>query len=234
MRDLASSLARVKAEIADACKAHGRQTEDVRLVAVSKFHPEQVLREAACAGQRDFGENYVQEAIAKQNSLRDLDKPIRWHLIGHIQSRKAKDIAGKFDLIHTLDSIKLADALNRHMDGQAKQKVLIEVNVGREPQKSGIMPELTSGLVKHTLENCPGLELHGFMCMAPLYNSGDKARPWFADLRELRDRVEREFGVALPELSMGMSGDFRSAIAEGATIVRIGTSIFGPRPLRES
>ena len=231
MGEVARRLAGVNQEIWAACRASGRDPGEVRLVAVSKFQPERAIREAALAGQTAFGENYVQEANAKQTAFSDFEKQLEWHMIGHVQSRKARDVAGRYALIHSLDSTRLADALERHLEA-ASQKVLIEVNIGEESQKTGIMPQEAGSLARHVLEKCPHLALNGLMCMAPVYDAGEQARPYFRALRELRDRLEREIGHELPELSMGMSGDFCAAIAEGATIVRIGTGIFGPRPAR--
>lgn len=231
MKDVAGRLAAVNLEIESACRSSGRRRDAVRLIAVSKFHPDADIQAAIRAGQMDFGENYVQEALAKQAVISAGESAPRWHMIGHVQSRKARDVAGKFEMIHTLDSIKLANALQKHIDGNV-QKVLIEVNASGEKQKSGIRPEDAQELARHVLERCPGLDLRGLMCMAPVYDAGELARPHFARLRRLRDALEHDLGVRLPELSMGMSGDFGAAIAEGATMVRIGTAIFGARPLK--
>ncbi|MBO6002624.1 MAG: YggS family pyridoxal phosphate-dependent enzyme [Mailhella sp.] len=227
---------RVLDGMAEAERHAARPTGSVRLVAVSKFHPASDIAELCRLGQRDFGENYVQEARAKQQELADLD--IRWHAIGAVQSNKAKDVAGRFFLLHTLASESLARALARRLPGGAVQDVLIEVNIGEEPQKAGVMPPdmpafmealLKGGLVS---EGGPGLRLRGLMCLPPRCGEGEEARPWFVRLRELRDSLARQSGLALPELSMGMSGDYRQAIEEGATIIRVGTEIFGPRPVR--
>lgn len=156
-------------------------------------------------------------------------------MIGHVQSRKASIVAGAFDLIHSLDSIHLATALEKHCAVKnAKQKVLIEVNVGEEPQKTGVEMKDLDGLAADVIEKCPHLELQGLMCIPPVYNAGAAARPYFARLRELRDKLSASTGLALPHLSMGMSGDFEWAIEEGATFVRVGTDIFGPRPPKKS
>lgn len=214
--------------VAQAARAAGRSADSVRLVAVSKFHPVRALAELAALGQRDFGENYVQEARSKQEALAEL--PVRWHAIGALQTNKAKDVAGRFDLIHSLDSERLADALARRLPPGAAQKVLIQVNIGCEPQKAGVDPQGLAALVEHVLA-LPGLCLRGLMCLPPRCGEGEAARPYFARLRELRDDMQRRFGVELPHLSMGMSGDYRQAVAEGATLVRVGTDIFGPRPM---
>lgn len=224
------NYARVEAEVEKACASAGRKRTEVRLIAVSKFHSVAAIREIAGAGQRDFGENYVQEANAKREALEELG--LSWHMIGNVQTRKAVKIAGRFALLHTLDRRELADALEKRLNNSA-QDALIEVNIGGEAQKSGIAPERAGELAEYVVANCPHLRLKGLMCLPPVFDSGDAARPYFAKLRELRDALEKRLAARLPELSMGMSGDFQGAIAEGATIVRIGTSIFGPRPLRK-
>lgn len=215
----------------------GRRKEDVTLVAVSKLHPASMVAAVCDLGQIDFGENYVQEAMEKRAEIEAMDRPrtIRWHMIGHVQSRKASIVAGAFDLIHSLDSIHLATALEKHCAVKnAKQKVLIEVNVGEEPQKTGVEMKDLDGLAADVIEKCPHLELQGLMCIPPVYNAGAAAWPYFARLRELRDKLSASTGLALPHLSMGMSGDFEWAIEEGATFVRVGTDIFGPRPPKKS
>lgn len=219
----------VLARLEKACAQSGRKRSDVCLVAVSKFHPVEKIAAIAALGQKDFGENYLQEAQEKMARLPDL----RWHFTGSVQSRKAAKIAGQFELVHTLDSIKLADALNSANFGQKiPQKTLIEVNIAAEPQKGGVLPEKLPALLEHALTHCPHLRIEGLMCLPPVFDAGEKSRPYFARLRELRDNLESVFGTKLPELSMGMSGDFEWAIMEGATIIRVGTDIFGPRPAR--
>ena len=233
--ELAGRLFKVRESLALACRANGRRPEDVLLVAVSKFHPASDIAAVAAAGQKDFGENYVQEALEKREQLADdpAAARIRWHMIGHVQSRKAAQVAGAFVLIHTLDSVKLADALERRLAVTgALQPVLMEINIGAEPQKAGVMPEDAEALGAHVLTACPHLELRGLMCLPPVFDAGDAARPYFARLRRLGEDLRSRLGIAMPELSMGMSGDFAAAVAEGATIVRIGTDIFGPRPPR--
>lgn len=236
---LCERYARVLERLDAACRSVGRPREDVLLIAVSKLHPASSLAEVASAGQVDFGENYVQEALQKREQLAAepataaLCGGIRWHMIGHVQSRKAPLVAGAFSLIHTLDSRRLADALERRLAAtQRHQAVLFEVNVGKEEQKSGIPPVDLPELADYVLERCPHLEVRGLMCLPPVFDAGDAARPHFARLRELRDALKVRLGLPLPALSMGMSGDFEGAVAEGATIVRIGTDIFGPRPVR--
>lgn len=233
--ELAARLVRVRERLEQACAACGRRAEDVLLVAVSKFHPAGDVAAVAGAGQVDFGENYVQEALEKRAELAREPSAgcIRWHMIGHVQSRKAAQVAGAFALIHTLDSVKLADALERRLaDSGTMQPVLMEINIGEEPQKAGVMIGDAAALAEHALARCPHLELRGLMCLPPVYDAGDAARPYFARLRRLGEDLRSRLGIGLPELSMGMSGDFAAAVAEGSTIVRIGTDIFGPRPVK--
>lgn len=233
--ELAARLDRVRERLGQACAACGRRPEDVLLVAVSKFHPAADVAAVAGAGQVDFGENYVQEALEKRAELAREPSAgrIRWHMIGHVQSRKAAQVAGAFALIHTLDSVKLADALERRLaESGTLQPVLMEINIGEEPQKAGVMIGDAAALAEHVLARCPHLELRGLMCLPPVFDAGDAARPYFARLRRLGEDLRSRLGIGLPELSMGMSGDFPAAVAEGATIVRIGTDIFGPRPVK--
>ena len=218
-----------------AIAAAGRQRNEVTLVAVSKLHPAEAVAAVAAAGQVDFGENYVQEALQKRQDLAgDVGcASIRWHMIGHVQSRKAAQVAGAFALVHTLDSRKLADGMERRLVAlEARQPVLFEINVGDEPQKSGIAAADLPALADYVLEHCPHLDVQGLMCLPPVFDAGDAARPYFARLRALREELRQRTGLALPHLSMGMSGDFPAAVLEGATLVRIGTDIFGPRPPR--
>jgi len=231
MPDILERYAHVEEEVAAACRKACCRRDNVLLLAVSKFQAASAISAVASMGQSDFGENYVQEALAKREALAGENVSLRWHMIGHVQTRKASQIAGVFQMIHTMDSSRLADAFERKLaQTGASQDVLIEVNIAAEPQKAGIMPAELSGLGQHILENCPHINLRGLMCLPPVFDSGEASRPYFAKLRSLRDNLARELGVKLPELSMGMSGDFGAAIVEGATIVRIGTRIFGPRP----
>lgn len=230
---LARNLADVKRRMAEACARAGRAPDSVRLVAVSKFHPASDVAALAAAGQREFGESYVQEALAKQDAL--VGQDILWHFVGGLQTKKAKLVAGRFALVHSLDSEKLAAELaNRALAARVLQPVLIEVNLGEE-QKAGVdeaeLDELADAVL--TLrDGASGLDLRGLMCLPPMFDAPEEARPFFAHLRELRDGLAQRLGVALPELSMGMTGDFEAAIEEGATIIRVGTSLFGPRPAR--
>ena len=226
---LTERLYAVRERIAHAARSAGRDPQDVRLVAVSKLQPARAIATLAAVGQRDFGESYVQEACAKQTELSHL--ALCWHGIGHIQTNKAKNAVECFQYIHSLDSLKLAHALRRHIPLSRPQQALIQVNVGDEAQKTGVLAEELPVLAEH-IARMPEFELAGLMCLPPFFDNGTLARPYFALLRELCERLRARLGLALPELSMGMSGDFAEAIAEGATLVRIGTDIFGSRPLR--
>lgn len=221
----------VREGIAAAIRTAGRAADDVCLVAVSKYQPASAVAELAALGQRDFGENYMQEARAKQAELAEKDDCalIRWHAIGALQTNKARDAAGRFTLVHSVDSLKLAEALARRMPAGQAQDILIQVNVGEEVQKAGVSPSELMSLAE-AIEGVKGVRQIGLMCLPPRCGEGEAARPWFVRVRELRDALERRLGRRLPHLSMGMSGDYRQAVEEGATLVRVGTDIFGPRP----
>jgi hypothetical protein len=229
-QELAERTAEVKEALARAAKQAGREPADVTLVAVSKLHPASDIRDLAGTGQTEFGENYVQEALAKQDELSGLG--VNWHFIGGLQSNKAKYVAGKFALVHSVDSSKLAQALNKKaVSLDTVQDILIQVNIAGETQKSGVTADSLPELAEAVL-GMEGLRLVGLMTMPPFFDDPERARPVFARLRELRDRLAARLGVDLPHLSMGMTGDFVPAVEEGATLVRIGTRIFGARPPR--
>lgn len=206
-------LEEVRARIAAACARGGRDPSSVTLVAVSKTKPVELLREAVAAGQRSFGENYAQEFRDKHEQLSDLD----WHFIGALQTNKVKYVAGKASLVHTCDRLSLAQELSKR--APSEQRVLLEVNIGREPQKAGVLPDDAPKLLDE-LRALPKLRCDGLMCIPPA--EGDPRRH-FAALRELATKL------GLRELSMGMSADYEAAIEEGATVVRVGTAIFGAR-----
>jgi len=228
--ELAERTQQVKEALAEAARAAGRKTEDVSLVAVSKLHPASDIRALAETGQVDFGENYAQEALGKQEELADLD--VRWHFIGGLQSNKAKFVAGNFALVHSVDSRKLANTLsNKALARETVQDMLLQVNIAGEEQKSGISVESLPELADAVME-MDGVRLCGLMTMPPFFDEPERARPVFARLRQLRDELEGQLGISLPHLSMGMTGDFVPAVEEGATLVRIGTRIFGARPPR--
>ena len=229
--ELAARLDKVKLRMAKACARASRDPETVRLVAVSKFHPASDILALVAAGQREFAESYVQEALLKQDQL--VGQDILWHFVGGLQTKKAKQVAGRFVLVHSLDTGKLAVELARRAaDAGVLQSVLIEVNMGEE-QKAGVdeaeLAELAE-LVLSLREDGLGLDLQGLMCLPPMFDAPEEARAYFARLRELRDGLSASLGATLPQLSMGMTGDFEAAIEEGATIIRVGTSIFGARP----
>ena len=226
--DLKKRLENVKDHINKAALKCSRDPESIHLVAVSKTIPANRVREAIEAGVTILGENYVQEARNKFNALGTY--PVSWHFIGHLQSNKAKYAVRLFDLIHSVDTLKLARELNKQAKKVDKvQDVLMQINISKEQSKSGSDIENAVNLIKDIVffEN---LSVKGFMAMPPFFNNPEKARPYFLALRNLRDQIQKAFpGVVLNELSMGMTGDFEVAIEEGATLVRIGTAIFGER-----
>ncbi len=226
--DFKKRLENVKDRINKAAFKCGRDPESIHLVAVSKTISTNRVREAIMAGVTTLGENYVQEARNKFNVLGTF--PVSWHFIGHLQSNKAKYAVRLFDLIHSVDTLKLAYGLNKQASKVNKiQDVLIQINISKEPSKSGSDIQNAANLIKDIvlLEN---LSVKGLMAMPPFFNNPEKARPYFTALRVLRDQIQKVFpGVVLNELSMGMTGDFEVAIEEGATLVRIGTAIFGER-----
>lgn len=227
---LERNYARALEALERACDKAGRRREALTLVAVSKFHSAEDVAAIARLGQIDFGENYLQEAEKKRGLLADLPG-LRWHMTGHVQHRKAAAAALSFEMTHTLDSARLADAMEKALALKNQEhKALIEVNIAGEPQKAGVAAEDLKKLAEHVEASCPHLKLVGLMCMPPVFDNGEAARPHFAKLYELRESLGAFLGRPLPHLSMGMSGDFPAAIEEGATIVRIGTEIFGPRP----
>ena len=222
-------IEQVKKRIKDTAEACKRPMASIRLLAVSKTMPAEVVQDAIEAGILNLGENYIQEAREKINALSAY--PVTWHFIGHLQSNKAKYAVRLFDLIHSVDSLKLAQELNKYANKNDKiQAILIQVNVAKEVSKSGVYVEDTLQLLKEVsrLEN---IAVKGLMTMPPFFNAPEKARPYFTALRELRDQIKMEAisNISMDELSMGMTGDFETAIEEGATIVRIGTAIFGDR-----
>jgi len=213
------NVAAVRARIDAACSRAGRDAGEVTLVAVSKTFPASYVEEAIAAGITDVGENRVQEARDKKPSV---GSSARWHLIGHLQSNKAKDAVRLFDAVDSVDSLALAEKLARAAEGAGKrQDVLLEVNIGREEQKSGALPEEVAGLVA-AIGGLPALHLRGLMSIPPV-GTAEETRRWFRELRALRDRHQLE------QLSMGMSEDFETAIEEGSTMVRVGRAIFGAR-----
>jgi pyridoxal phosphate enzyme (YggS family) len=224
--EIGAALDAVRARIEHAARACDRDPGSIRLVAVSKTKPASVVRAAYAAGQREFGENYVQELLAKADELADLTE-LRWHVIGHVQRNKAKDVARVAHAIHSVDSAKLAVELGRRADASARVlDTLVQVNVGGEAQKSGCDPREASEVIAAVRE-MRGLRLRGLMTVPPHTGDPEGARAYFDSLRAVRDA---NGGAALlPDLSMGMTHDLDVAIACGATIVRVGSAIFGER-----
>ncbi len=218
---LPERLAQVRAELAR------RAPQQITIVAVTKGFGTEAIRAALDAGLADIGENRVQEAVQKQDALANLTG-VRWHLIGHLQRNKARVVAGRFDLVHSLDSLELARELDRRSGGGAPQRVLLQVNVAREAQKSGCALE-DAPMLARQIAALEHLRLEGLMTLAPLTDDEDVQRRTFRGLRDLRDRIKEEDGVWLPTLSMGMSDDYASAVLEEATVIRLGTALFGPR-----
>jgi pyridoxal phosphate enzyme (YggS family) len=242
MVNIKENLERVGERVRSAALRLGRKPEEVRLVAVTKTVGVAAIQEAMACGVRIFGENRVQEAVPKIQELGQSD--ITWHFVGHLQTNKAKQVMGLFDLIHSVDTVRLAQALdtwmnnynslNRHTGPHTKtvsrQKVLIQVNISGEPTKSGVSPEKLGLMVKE-ISRCRFLAVVGLMTIPAASDDPERSRPVFRTLRDLAASVAKKGidGVSMEELSMGMSADFEVAIEEGATLVRVGTAIFGQR-----
>ncbi len=229
MSSISSRLAEVRERIAAAARSAGRNPSSIRLVAVSKTFPLEAVREAWLAGQRDFGENRVQEALQKIGASADLT--IRWHLLGHLQTNKARKAALAFSVIQSVDSVDLLRKLDQAaIEAGTRPELLVQVDLAREATKFGA-PRDEARRVLEAAAGCQAVRVTGLMTLPPLPDIPEDARPWFRQLRELRDglRADGVPGDMLEELSMGMSGDFEVAVQEGATIVRVGTAIFGSR-----
>jgi pyridoxal phosphate enzyme (YggS family) len=227
MTTISANLQAVHARIAAACAAAGRDPAGVRLLAVSKTWPAQAVREAAACGERAFGESYAQEAVAKIGALEDLG--LEWHFIGPLQSNKTRPVAERFAWVHSIDRLKIAERLSAQRPaGMPPIQVCVEVNVSGEASKSGCAPEDAIELARRVAQ-LPNLTLRGLMAIPEPSENPDTVRARFAELRGLRDRIAAECGLRLDTLSMGMSHDLEAAIAEGATVVRVGTAIFGTR-----
>ncbi|MDX9820481.1 MAG: YggS family pyridoxal phosphate-dependent enzyme [Syntrophales bacterium] len=226
------NILRIRERIAEAALRKGRRPSDVRLMAVTKTVDDERIAEAIAAGVDVIGENYVQEGKRK---IEKLGKTVEWHMIGRLQTNKAKYAVALFDLIHSVDRMELAQELSRRAAlAGTVIPVLIEINTGGEDTKSGIPPARALELVRNAA-SLPNLSVRGLMTMPPWFDDPEEARPFFRSLRELRDRIEEEriAGISMRELSMGMTQDFEVAVEEGATIVRIGRAIFGERPDRK-
>jgi pyridoxal phosphate enzyme (YggS family) len=224
--NIAAKLTGVREQIATACARADRRADEVELVAVTKTHPAELVREAIAAGQMLFGENKVQEARAK---IPALPSAVRWHLIGHLQKNKVRHALPLFEMIHSVDSLDIARAISRVAEEQGhRPRVLLEVNVSGEGSKFGFKPETLSEQWEQLLV-LDRIGIEGLMTIPPFHEEAEASRKFFVRLRELRDELESAAGIRLPHLSMGMSGDFTIAIEEGATLVRVGTAIFGER-----
>jgi pyridoxal phosphate enzyme (YggS family) len=220
-------LAEVRARMAEAARRAGRKLEETELVAVSKTHPPEALQEALAAGQALFGENRVQEARAKMPLV---SSRARWHFIGHLQKNKVRQALPVFELLHSIDSLELARDVQRIAaeEGQ-RPRVLLEVNIAGEGSKFGFKPAALEAELETLIAGMPRLDVLGLMAIPPVAPKPEDSRRYFAALRALRDGLQEKLRVGLPELSMGMSGDYEVAIEEGATLVRVGTAIFGER-----
>ncbi len=241
MSTIAQNYTELTERIANAALAAGRAADSVTLLAVSKQKPLAAIEELYAAGQRDFGENRLPEGSDKvaQANFQQPDAPINWHFIGHVQSRKARDVVRDFGLLHSVDSLKLAETLNRKASVIGKvMPVLIECNVSGEDSKHGFKARngacdigdwdaLRSQL--NMIFTLPNLDVRGLMTMAPFHAEPEDTRPVFRDLRVLRDKLSDAYGRELPELSMGMTNDYEVAIQEGSTLVRVGRALFGER-----
>jgi PLP dependent protein len=226
MNSIAANLERVREQIASAAANAGRSADDVELVAITKTHPAEKVREAIQAGQTLFGESRVQEARAK---IPELLSNIRWHFVGHLQKNKVRQALPLFQMLHSVDSLALAQDINRIAQEEGLYpRVLLEVNVAGEGSKFGFEPNRLPEQME-TLLALPRLSIEGLMCIPPLAVESENSRRFFVQVRELRDSLEKEFNVKLPRLSMGMTQDFSIGIEEGATLVRVGTAIFGER-----
>ena len=229
MKSLDDILEEIGATVAAACGRAGRDPSEVEIVAVTKTHGPEVVREAWEAGLRMVGENKVQEAAWKQpQSVSGPD----WHLIGHLQKNKVRPALELFSTFHSVDSVSLIERIQRVAEELgARPNILLEVNMSGERSKDGMRPDDVPAAVERALA-CPNITLEGFMTMAPFVPADkvEETRPVFAGLRELRDAMEEEFGASFPRLSMGMTNDYRVAVEEGATWIRLGTALFGERP----
>jgi len=226
MNSIAENLERVREQIASAAARAGRVAEEIELVAITKTHPAEKVREAIEAGQTLFGESRVQEARAK---IPELPSNLRWHFVGHLQKNKIRHALPLFEMIHSVDSLGLAQEINRIAEEEGMHpRVLLEVNVAGEGSKFGFSPEKLRDQMEALLA-LPRLSILGLMTIPPLAEEAEASRKYFVRLRELRDRLQTDFRVDLAQLSMGMTQDFSVAVEEGATLVRVGTAIFGER-----
>jgi len=230
MGRIREQLEGVRASVAAALIRAGRGPREATLIAVSKNQPPRAIREAYDAGQRDFGENYAQELAAKARELADLTE-LRWHFIGHLQRNKVKDVVATASVVHTVDRISLAEELSKRADREIG--VLLEVNIGGESQKAGVSLDGAAALAR-AVHALPRLCLRGLMTIPPASDDAESSRAYFSQLARLRTELSRELAESMVDLSMGMSHDFAVAIEEGATLVRVGTAIFGARAPKQA
>ena len=230
MSSILENLQGVREQIAQAAAKAGRDAKDIDLVAISKTHPAEKVREAVEAGQNLFGESRVQEARAK---IPELSSSICWHFVGHLQKNKVRQALPLFEMIHAVDSLALAQDINRIAEEEGLYpRVLLEVNVAGEGSKFGFEADALRQQMEALLA-LPRLSIEGLMCIPPLAVESEDSRKFFVEVRELRDSLEKQFNMSLPQLSMGMTQDFLIGIEEGATLVRVGTAIFGERRARK-
>jgi PLP dependent protein len=230
MSSIAENLERVREQIARAAWNSGRSADDVELVAISKSHPAEKVREAVEAGETLFGESRVQEARAK---IPELSSNLRWHFVGHLQKNKIRHALPLFEMIHSVDSLGLAQDINRIAEEEGLYpRVLLEVNVAGEGSKFGFAPDELRNQME-VLMGLPRLSIEGLMCIPPLAVESEDSRKFFVEVRQWRDSLEKEYNMKLPQLSMGMTQDFPIGIQEGATLVRVGTAIFGERSKKQ-
>jgi PLP dependent protein len=230
MTSVAQNLERVREQIVGAAVKVGRAVDEIELVAITKTHPADKIREAIEAGQTLFGESRVQEARAK---IPELPSVLRWHFVGHLQKNKIRHALPLFELFHSVDSLALAQDMNRIANEEGLHpRVLLEVNVAGEGSKFGFKPETVRAEMESLLA-LARLSIEGLMCIPPLAEEAEASQAFFVQLRELRDALEKEFDLKLPQLSMGMTNDFMVAVEEGATLVRVGTAIFGERTKKQ-
>jgi PLP dependent protein len=230
MNSIAENLERVRDQVAQAAARAGRAVEEIELVAITKTHPAGKVREAIEAGQTLFGESRVQEARAK---IPELPSNIRWHFVGHLQKNKVRHALPLFEMIHSVDSLGLAEDIDRIAQEEGLHpRVLLEVNVAGEGSKFGFAPDKVREQMEALL-SLSRISIEGLMCIPPVASEPEASRKHFVQLRGLRDSLENEFSVKLPQLSMGMTQDFAIGVEEGATLVRVGTAIFGEWPRRQ-
>ena len=231
MSSIGDNLDRVREQISTVAAKSGRTSNDVELVAITKTHPAESVREAIEAGQILFGESRVQEARSK---IPELPSNCRWHFVGHLQKNKIRHALPLFEMFHGIDSFSLAQDINRiAVEEGLYPRILLEVNVAGEGSKFGFAPDALGQQMEGLLA-LPRLSIEGLMCIPPLATESEDSRKFFAQVRKLRDSLEKEFSLKLPQLSMGMTQDFPIGIEEGATLVRVGTAIFGERKARKS